>query len=263
MELLIALAMLAVGFVLWNLYQRLTRRQLDWTKLAAGTGFTFYPGNEFQWPLMRGEHKGYEVRLTAEPGDERLSAAATSRVVLFLREELPEGLFVARNGMLGALESVFHMEQLELGEPELDQLLLIKGRTEDEVYLLMADTGVRRALISFFQLYSTAQITSSAISVVLPTLVAGVRDLREVLDEILRVADILEDATRITSAEEVAEGRRSSVDTKIPEVRYSQPQLSSLFDEDMALRGESSDDRVVDDTKKTSDEDQPEPPAEP
>ncbi len=260
MELLVALVVLALGFVAWAVYDRLRqRRRLDWAQLADNVGFAFFPGNEMHWPLIQGTYHDRDVRLTAEPGDPKLEASETTRVVEFFDANLPSGLFIARHGMLGALENIFQMEQLEIGEPELDALLLIKGSDADEVYKLFSDTGVRHALESFVETYPSAQITSSSVSVVLPHLISGVGEVRKVIEDIQRVIDVLEEAVEISAAEEGAEGRRSSVSTKAPELRYAPTPLSSLYDEDMDLKGPATEEAkgpATEEAKDKADQDE-------
>ena len=54
MELVVALVMLALGFALWLIYERLFKQgSPDWSRLAESVRFDFFAGSEVQWPMMR------------------------------------------------------------------------------------------------------------------------------------------------------------------------------------------------------------------
>ena len=139
------------------------------------------------------------------------------------------------------LDRVFGIGRIEIGDPDIDGVLLVKGADTDEVLQLLSDGQTRKELVQFFEKYSTAQVTHTTVTMVLPQVIDTRSDLESVLADLGDVVDLLSVAALRDERPGTAEGRRSSVPTIPPEVRYSQPPLPSLFEADMSLRGEARD----------------------
>jgi hypothetical protein len=242
MKVLVVMALAALVWVVWYVaYRNRKAARLGWEDVASAGGLVYFPGARRACPVMRGRRHGVDVRLTAEDGGRPGGPYVITRVVGFFESTLPAGLFVARQGSLGALERVFGIGRLEIGDPEFDRVLLIKGADTDEVFRLLASEQTRTELMQFFERYPTTQVTQTTVTMVLPQVIDTRNDLESVLADLGDVVDLFTAASLQDESRGAAEGRRSSVPTVPPEVRYSQPPLVSLFEADMSLKGEARD----------------------
>lgn len=238
MKYLVALALAALAYVVWVVVFRNRRAGgYDWEAVASEAGLTFFAGGELQCPVMRGRCHGVDVRVTSEDGELWGVADRITRVVGFFEAPLPAGLFVARHGSLGALERIFEIERFELGDPDFDSMLLIKGTDEEEVIRLLSDRKTRSELEDFFEKHPRAQVTQTTVTMILPFVVDSRSELDLVLDDLVGVIDLFTEAALQDEVDELMEGRRSSIPTQTPEVRYSEAPLSSMFADDMSLKG--------------------------
>lgn len=235
------LVILIVAYVVWaKLIRRREPEGQDWEGIAKELGFSYFAGTARQFPVMRGDFHRLEVRISSEKSESSKGRSNITRVVVFLGFPTLDGLFIAQHGMLGALERIFAIEHIEIGEMEVDDRLLIKGTREEEVVQLLSDVPLRRALLDLFDKYPTAQVSSATVSVSLSEVVRDSRRLHAVLQDLASTIEYLETALACEETERISEGRRSSTPPPMPDIQFAPTELPTIFDNDMDLKGEIS-----------------------
>lgn len=253
MHYVVALLILIAGYLVWvKLIRRRAPVGQDWERIADELGFTYFAGTSRQYPIMRGSYRDLDVRISSEKAESTRGRTSVTRVVAFFDFPTPEGLFVARHGKLGALERIFMIEHIEIGEPEVDDKLLIKATREDEVLQLFADVPLRKALLELFDTYPTAQVSTSTMSVTLSGVARDARQLNTVLRDLESSIDFLETALACEETERISEGRRSSTPPPMPEIQFTAAALPTIFENDLGLKGATPPPKEEDDDETPS-----------
>ncbi len=238
MQYVVAVLVLIVAYVVWaKVLRRPKPRGQGWGEISDSLGFVFHPGKTGQYPMMRGKYRDIEFRISSEKIDSAHGRADVTKIVAFLDFPTPEGLFIARHRMLGALERIFEIEHVELDDFEIDSQLLIKATWEDDVVRLFSDVTVRESLLALFDTYPTAQLSAMTLSLSLPGVARDSRGLKQALQDLAALVDYLETALACEETERISEARRSSTPPPAPEIQFTPTDLPTFFDSDLDLKG--------------------------
>jgi hypothetical protein len=123
-----------------------------------------------------------------------------------VRRRLPGGLSLTRQGWLATLINSLGAEDIEVGDPEFDAKVVVKGASSDEVRALLADPDLRLSLIEAFAHIPDLTIKDGNVTITLAGLVKKADALEKVLTTATSVSQALEAATE----KALAEASRSS-----------------------------------------------------
>ncbi|MFO8074365.1 MAG: hypothetical protein R6V85_21080 [Polyangia bacterium] len=181
-----------VAVLLWKT-ARGYRSLVTWADVASALGLRHEPP-ELKTALdpgsMSGRRKGREVRIRAE---ERTRRTARTRATVELREPLGLGLGLASSPELRP-EGWDDSSQFVSGHPYLDKTLRPRASDPEGARRMFERKALRDRVVELASRPGELGIDDREITFVAPELVAGKDQLAELLDEMLRLAELLEES---------------------------------------------------------------------
>jgi hypothetical protein len=144
---------LVFGLVILFSYRQRRARVRAWSELASQLGLVCDPGQNAGSQLaMRGDYQGHPLTMdtythTTGTGKNRHTHTYT-RMVMEVNN--PAGLLLelSREGLSDKIGKRVGAQDIETGDPELDQRLVIRGQPEEAVKRVLTSAALRQPLLS-------------------------------------------------------------------------------------------------------------------
>lgn len=149
-------------------------------------------------PAIEGRHRGHRVRVTAERPLMSKHIYTTYRVTI--EAPMPPGFKVREEGLLQLLGQVVGVQDITVGDRELDDALVIQGDDIDGVTRLMNLSEVGAAVLGMVIVHPTIEVGQAI--VVRERGIAGGERLGVVLDGLCELARALEEGYEQLRAED-------------------------------------------------------------
>ncbi|MFW6057872.1 MAG: hypothetical protein ACOC9W_03345 [Persicimonas sp.] len=114
---------------------------------------------------LEGLYRDVNVKLTPFKVGSGKHARDFVRYEVRLGADAPAGLAMAPERDIDTLGKPFGLQDIRVGKPQLDRLLVIKGAQPDEVKGYLRRDGVAEAAVAFFDRYADARLADGAIDV--------------------------------------------------------------------------------------------------
>lgn len=160
-----------------------------WARAAEQLKLDFKAGGFGKHSQLTGKYRGYFVSVDIEVHSHGKSSTTYTRYKVWPGTPIPDGLVVTKEGLLNKIGKFLGGQDIQVGDPVVDNSLLIKGRNEREVFEFFHKTGAGKLLLQLMTLGRMARFTASEGFVVL---VLGVQKnptmMGAKLDEIVALA---------------------------------------------------------------------------
>lgn len=160
-----------------------------WSRAAEQLRLDYKQGGFGKHSQLTGKYRGYFVSVDIEVHSHGKSSTTYTRYKVWPTLPIPDGLVVTKEGLLNKIGKFLGGQDIQVGDPVVDNALLIKGRSESEVVEFFQRTGAGRHLLQLMTLGRMARFTASEGFVVL---VLGVQKnptmMGAELDEIVALA---------------------------------------------------------------------------
>lgn len=141
------LVLVVGGFIVRHLIKKTKRRVGEWSLAAQSLGLDYVPaGLPFQTGVIHGDCQGMWVNVTLHSERSGRNSTTYTRYVVQYPERLPLELRLTRQGFFHGVATLFGVQDIEVGDPEFDALVIIKGDDEEAVREFL--TPARRAEIA-------------------------------------------------------------------------------------------------------------------
>ncbi len=185
----------AIVLLITSLQRR--ARVRAWAELAAKLGLVCESGRGPLSPVVvRGDYRGRALTLdtyyeSQGAGDDR-STQTYTRVAMPVNNPTGLRLELSKEGVLNKVGKRLGAQDIQIGDPELDQRLIIKGQPEEKVKHVLASAAVRQPLLSVSSL--DVQLAGSEIRYKKPGVERDEECLRNVFDLMAALAAEVEQA---------------------------------------------------------------------
>lgn len=119
-----------------------------WTAHAADLGLDLSDGGSFGHPEMMGRYRGHLVSLGIRVYGSGKHKQTYTRASATLPRETPAGLAVSNEGFFSGVGKLFGAQDIQVGDPMVDEAFVIKGQDEGGVSALMRHEGLFNPLKS-------------------------------------------------------------------------------------------------------------------
>lgn len=149
----IILVLILSAVIILITYLRRQARLRAWRELAAQLGLVCDTGRgAFAPVVVRGDYGGHTVTLdtydeSSGMGEDRKTQTYT-RIVMPVHPPTGLRLQLSKEGVFQKVGKRFGAQDIQIGDPELDQRLIIKGQPEEWVRRLLAAESLRQPLLS-------------------------------------------------------------------------------------------------------------------
>lgn len=142
MDFVVFVALMVIFLVVVSFVQSAAKkkRQAAW-QLAANTLGMNYDGEK-----ITGTVGGVDLRVQIEVRGTGKSRTEYTVVVLRLAGDLPAGLWIAAEGFMSKVTKYLGSQDVQLGLPEIDPKLMVKGKDENEVRQWAQQAQIARSL---------------------------------------------------------------------------------------------------------------------
>lgn len=118
------------------------------------------PGSEVDFGAARGFWNGHEVLLGPDLTEQGMV------VGLLFSPPLTLGLRMYREGFLGRVGKMLGAQDVEVGHPELDRLVMVKASSPEGVRALFARPSAQTALLTLFESWPAAVVNDVGVRAV-------------------------------------------------------------------------------------------------
>lgn len=149
METVIIILLEAVFFVGVFVWIFLSRRARDksWRELAESTGLTFEPGGFLGSPRVTGAYRGHSLTLDTFTRGAGKNQHVYTRIVLFVNNQDNAYLALYRESVFSKIGKFFGMQDIQVGDEDLDRKFIIKSRPENFAASLLLIGNLRQQLL--------------------------------------------------------------------------------------------------------------------
>ncbi len=151
---LIAIVIVVVVTAVVLLVQYLQRRgQLRaWQEAAAQAGLACEGGGLLRYPTVKGIYRGRELEMyvhqhTTGAGKNRRTSTST-RIAMTVDNPAGLRLDLSEEKILGRIGKQLGMQDIQVGDAEIDRRFMIKGDMEDEIGRIFASETLRQKLLA-------------------------------------------------------------------------------------------------------------------
>ena len=142
---LLVVGMLVIFAVL--AYLRRQTRQQAWSELAVRTSLTFEPGALFSPMRVTGTYRGRPLALDTYTRSSGKSSTTYTRIRMSVNNPSALSLAIYDENVLSKLGKVLGMQDIQVGDDELDRRFTFKGRPEPVLASLLTSAGLRQKLL--------------------------------------------------------------------------------------------------------------------
>ena len=141
------------GAVLLFTYLQQRARVRAWSELASELGLVCKPGrNAWSQVAVQGDYQGHALTMdaythTTGTGKSRHSETFT-RIVMPVNSPAGLRLELSREGLFAKVGKRLGAQDIQTGDPEIDQRLVIKGQPEEMVRRVLTSGSLRQQLLS-------------------------------------------------------------------------------------------------------------------
>ncbi len=135
---------------------------------AEELGLRWVSGGLLSEGHIEGLYRGVNVKLTPFKVGSGKHARDFVRYEARLGADTPAGLAMAPERDIDTLGKPFGLQDIRVGKPQLDRLLVIKGERPAKVQRYLRREGVAEATVAFFDRYADARLAEGAIDVERP-----------------------------------------------------------------------------------------------
>ncbi len=161
-----------------------------WSRFAAEHQLSWRPGDLVVPSRLAGDWKGYALAIEYAPETNILTIQVETHTVL------AKGLLLTKERGAKALEKFVGFQDIQVGLPALDDLLLIQGIDEPHVQRLLRSQGVPGALGRLFSRYDKARVERDKLGIYEGGVHQPPRDLAARVDTLIEAAEALDLASR-------------------------------------------------------------------
>lgn len=137
-----------LGLALGVGYYSRKRQQQAWSDLAAQTGLTFEAGGYFgPAPRVTGAYRGHTLTLDTFTRGSGKSRTTYTRIVLFVNNAANIYLTLYQESVFSKIGKFFGMQDIQVGDEEVDRRFIIKGRPENFAASLFTSISLRERLL--------------------------------------------------------------------------------------------------------------------
>jgi len=137
-----------LAFVFGIVYFRRQAQQKAWSDLATQTGLTFEPGGFFgPVPRVTGAHRGHTLTLDTFTRGSGKHRHTYTRIVLFVNNAVGIYLALYQESVFSKIGKFFGMEDLQIGDEEVDRRFIIKSKPESFAASLFTSISLRQQLL--------------------------------------------------------------------------------------------------------------------
>lgn len=159
--LIIAAVVLSIGAAVWTRY----RQSSVWKKVARKLGLGISDTGFSSQPSIYGEFRGRNVSVQTEIVGSGKNKAVYTVVQAPFTGLAPSGLLVYREGFAQKMGKMFGGEDIQIGDPELDDTFIIRGNSSREVSDLLTTPSVKRALLIGIKRSDKLRLEASAVRI--------------------------------------------------------------------------------------------------
>lgn len=148
MEAALVVLMMGGGFALIVFIAQWSRKRNNerWLGASQRLKLQFEPATGFGRPRMWGTYRGHPVTLDVRVYGSGKSQKTYTRAEVNLSSDLPRGLAVSNEHFFSGVGKFFGSQDIQVGNPALDDAFVIKGDNEHEVRALFASAGLLHPL---------------------------------------------------------------------------------------------------------------------
>lgn len=183
-----------LGFFLFTRWQRAFRagriNENAWAGFAQQHGLAWQPGDLVVPSQIAGDWKGYAVQVEHKVETGVVSIEVETHTVL------AKGLLLTKEEGAKALEKFAGFQDIQVGLPALDDLLLIQGLEDRHIQRLLRSEGVPGALGRLFSRYDRARVERDKLGIYERGMREPPTDLALRLDSLVEAAQALDAASR-------------------------------------------------------------------
>jgi len=129
-------------------YFRRQARQRAWSELADRTGLTFESDGWFGTSRVTGVYRGHQLTLdTFRRGSSGKNSTTYTRIVLFVNNQSNLYLALYHEGVFSKIGKFFGMQDIQVGDIELDRRFIIKGKPEKAVVSVLTSGALPQKLL--------------------------------------------------------------------------------------------------------------------
>jgi hypothetical protein len=128
-------------------YLRRLARQQAWSELAARTGLTFEPGGLFSPMRITGTYRGHPLTLDTFTRRSGKNSTTYTRIMLSVNNPSALTLAIYDENVLSKVGKALGMQDIQVGDDELDRRFTIKGQPEPVIAGLLTSIGLRQKLL--------------------------------------------------------------------------------------------------------------------
>jgi hypothetical protein len=161
-----------------------------WSSFAAEHQLSWQPGDLVVPSRLAGDWKGYALSIAYVPETNLLSVEVETHTVL------AKGLLLTKERGAKALEKFVGFQDIQVGLPALDDLLLIQGLDEPHIQRLLRSERVPGALGRLFSRHDRARVERDRLGIHQGGVTAPPADLASWIDSLTEAAEALDTASR-------------------------------------------------------------------
>lgn len=182
---------LIVGFIIFS-SKSAKKAQEKWAHAAKILGLGYYTsGRTASGTIMGTTQSGHEVTVTTFSRNTGKSSQTYTQYSLRYRTAFPVDFKISRQGFMHGLGEVFGLRDIEVGHPDFDRKILVKGKHPDAVIKFL--TAERQQhIIQLIQSYNEVVLTNEKVTIIKrgkdvepPAIVHSVRALLSFCDAIM------------------------------------------------------------------------------
>lgn len=122
-------------------------REKAWRELAESLGLTYESGGFLGLSRVTGTYHGHSLTLDTFTRGSGKSRTTYTRIVLFVNNQATAYLALYEEGVFSKIGKFFGMQDIQIGDEELDRRFIIKSRPENFAASLLLAGGLRQKLL--------------------------------------------------------------------------------------------------------------------
>lgn len=138
---------LFIAFIFVAIYFSRRAREKAWRELADSTGLTYESGGFLGSSRVTGTYRSHSLTLETFTRGTGKSRTTYTRIVLFVNNQTGAYLALYEEGFFSKIGKFFGMQDIQIGDEELDQRFIIKSRPESYAAGLLRVGGLRQRLM--------------------------------------------------------------------------------------------------------------------
>lgn len=121
------------GLIVWFGLNQSKKRQQMYAQAAAQLGLESFAKGSFGHPTLSGTYRGFTVGVDIEVHGSGKHKTSYTRFKVAYPGRMPKGLNVVKEGLVSKIGKFFGGQDIQVGDPVLDNALLIKGQDPGQV----------------------------------------------------------------------------------------------------------------------------------